>query len=245
MLFDILKYREKLDYNNKIEADKTARQIAKNKRENVENSLFSNLFKGDEFLDDGIIRILSFSGIWGMERLFELVFTDDNIKLTRWNIAAIAKHCSDRLPTSWDIVLKWMTKMQPLEIKDSISPVAFITTKSSIENMGFVIPRYFYKVCKLSKDKLIKTINIDTLQQIYDNSELIAKFPRKAYDAFGYIDARTEMKYAMETILRKLSDGLFKGDSYLERILERSVSVEACILTPIGKSNMIEIINQL
>ena len=65
MLFDILKYREKLDYNNKIEADKTARQIAKNKRENVENSLFSNLFKGDEFLDDGIIRILSFSGIWG------------------------------------------------------------------------------------------------------------------------------------------------------------------------------------
>lgn len=247
MGFDILNYREKLDYNNKVLAYKTARRIGKKGREYIENNLFSNLFKGDEFLDDGIIRVLSFSGSWGMEKLFELMFTDDSIELTRWNIAAIAKHCSEIHEISWGIVLRWIYKMDSLEIGDGISPVTFISTKSSLENMAFIIPRYFYKISKLPKNKLIKTIKFDQLQCLYDDQELMNMFPCVAFDEYGYINARTEIKYSIETILGKVfeSDRLFKGNVYIERILERLVSNETSILTPIGRSIIADRINQL
>lgn len=72
-------------------------------------------------------------------------------------------------------------------------------------------------------------------------------FPYIAYDQYGYINARTEFIYSIKTIMGKVFvlDRLFKGNLYIERILEQLISNEDSILTAIGKNNMFDTISRL
>lgn len=205
--FDLYNFVDKLKPNS-IEERKiatiTAKKIARKKREDIEEELLNNLFKGNQELDYGIIKILIFTKNWGIEALLNIIF-NNNIELSRLHIATICKYLAENIEYSWKYVKEWLYYNDICENDVSkITPENFISTKSIYENYNAVITRFFYKLSKIAKKKLRTILCKSEIEKLL-NKDFLVKFNEIKFDEFCE-EYGLNIGKSIKVILEKLND---------------------------------------
>lgn len=202
--FDLSRYEDNLRSTKSKIANITARKIAKMDRKNIETELINKVFKGNEELDYGIIKILIYTDNWGIEELLNLIFTNNNVKLTRFNIATIAKTLTKNLKFTWRYIEPWLAEYPEIKIDRDIEPDNFISTSNVYENYQFVISRFFYKLKDIDKSNIIEYIGKEKIEQIIEK-KYFEKFKNINFDIFGYIGEESEIEYSLKRIQDKIN----------------------------------------
>ncbi len=211
--FYLKDYADKLKCNSIEErkiATSTAKKIAKQKREYIEQELLKNLFKGNQEVDYGIIKILLYTKGWGIELLLNLVFNND-INLSRLHISTISKYLAINSRYSWNYIKTWLYNDKiPINDVSYITPESFITTTTKYENYDAIITRFFYKVSKFPNKKLKLIFNKSEIAELL-NKDFLKKFNRIKFDDY-YGSYGLEITNSIRIIFEKLNNNI---DNYI------------------------------
>ncbi|GEM_PF-2885656 len=201
---------------NKKERSKLITFWAKEDEERIVAELLPLLFQGNDSLDSGIVQILARKGSWGIRLLLERVFSTlidkkRNSKLTPYNIKSIVKYTSEipeiALPIYFDIV--------------GNIPLTEVTMPLFIQ--------FLSKLASVNKTKLLKlrSTDIDLLYHLTKDTLLQQICPLSS-------EIQETIKYNAKVVLNKIniSQKLFLGDSYIKRILEKTLDPKGEFLLP-------------
>lgn len=195
--FNIFEYKKYCDNYKTEQINEIAVKISKLDRNEIENNLLDNLFQNDENMNVLIMKILIFSGSWGLKSLFNFFESKKIIKLRKHYYNVIGKYVAQNIDDDWKIVKQYVY--------------------SNSQNIKYAITRIFYYLSKCDSNILKQYLSLDDVLSIYHNEELCSKYNMKKIDDSPYLSNQDEFKISLNKILEKLVKNKLKNNDYLDK----------------------------